>query len=1020
MMSEHAWTLENLAAYLADGLESAERERLEQHAAECESCAAALAEARRVDDSLTDLFAATRPGPILEDRVIQSLRTQGQASGRWLPGWLAGAAAALLLIGLTGSVASYLLFPGGLASPNSPQSENMLKQLGAAINSYKGEIPKAVGQMAEELREKALVQLDPSWDAKNLNWDSNQLGFYPPSAGFTVKGTSKIHSRGGELTVSPTDGTSNTTGIAEKPQPKGPQVLMGDGRVPPGGGVPGGQPASSYNYWRDLPHGEPAQSVNFYTNLNQPSAPPTPTGPAATYGTQPGYFAPSQLAQKGADNKEDKKNQADPKQPADEMERLSKLGGQGKGEGQGQGQGKGEEKGKERLDEKRPEKAPQEAGPRKIVIRTGEVEYEVQSFDAAVATIARLVKSIKGGFIATVNSDKLANGKVRGSVVVRVPPESLDQLILDLRTNLGKSGELKNQRIGSQDITKQYTDLESRLRAARAMEERLLQIIKSGKGEIKDLLAVEKELGTWRTRIEEFEGELRYYANQVALSTLSIVLYESQIQAPFGIVECERVRMALEADDVDLALREAQKAVREAKGRITKSELKQHSAGQYSATLHFEVSPDASGPVRDRLKQLGTVARLEVDRQEETEGGTGKPSDGKTRRIDSRFQVSIYNLTNVAPRETVFVYLACVDVEAVYKTLLARVDKAAGRVISSNLNSAKSEQTQGDIQFEVKTATADVMLEDIKGAGEVMRLQVTENPNAADTTRKKRGFRVQLFALAAVAPRETDEIQVASPDVAAGYRALQEAVAKAKGRMLNAQLNEQDRRKVTATLDFEFRRADEAVVRAALATAGDMYTRKVTRAANTDNVIDSKVRWQVTLINQANIPPRETYLFGIEVSDVDQTAAMLSALVGERQGRTIQANISRERNGRVTGKLVYDVPLAKVHELIDRLKSFGIVRVQQSAEHPEVPESALAVARLDVTLSTENLLVPSDEGFGPTLRRGLSVSFRALSWSLMVLVLGLCVLLPWALVIWAIVKLFLRLRRKAGPAIPAA
>jgi hypothetical protein len=114
------------------------------------------------------------------------------------------------------------------------------------------------------------------------------------------------------------------------------------------------------------------------------------------------------------------------------------------------------------------------------------------------------------------------------------------------------------------------------------------------------------------------------------------------------------------------------------------------------------------------------------------------------------------------------------------------------------------------------------------------------------------------------------------------------------------------------------------------------------------------------------------------------------------------------------------VPLAKVHELIDRLKAFGTVRVQQSAEHPEVPESNLAVARLDVTLSTENLLVPSDEGFGPTIRRGLSISLQALSWSLMVLILGLCVLLPWVLVVWAVVKLFLRLRRKAGPAVPAA
>src|SRR5262249_59622151 len=126
---------------------------------------------------------------------------------------------------------------------------------------------------------------------------------------------------------------------------------------------------------------------------------------------------------------------------------------------------------------------------------------------------------------------------------------------------LGKGGELKSQRIGSQDITKQYTDLESRLRAARAMEERLLQIIKTGKGEIKDLLQAEKELGVWRTKIEELEGELRYYSNLVALSTLTITIYEKEIRAPFAVVETERVQMGEEVEGVDRAMQQAAGAV---------------------------------------------------------------------------------------------------------------------------------------------------------------------------------------------------------------------------------------------------------------------------------------------------------------------------------------------------------------------------------------------------------------------------------------------------------------------------
>jgi hypothetical protein len=112
--------------------------------------------------------------------------------------------------------------------------------------------------------------------------------------------------------------------------------------------------------------------------------------------------------------------------------------------------------------------------------------------------------------------------------------------------------------------------------------------------------------------------------------------------------------------------------------------------------------------------------------------------------------------------------------------------------------------------------------------------------------------------------------------------------------------------------------------------------------------------------------------------------------------------------------------MAEVHELLDALKSAGTVRVQKSTKHAEVPDSPLAVARLDVTLSNKDLIVPSDEGFGPNVRRGLSDSFAVLSWSLRILILGLCVILPWALVIWGIYRLIVRLRRPTTPAVPAA
>jgi hypothetical protein len=222
------------------------------------------------------------------------------------------------------------------------------------------------------------------------------------------------------------------------------------------------------------------------------------------------------------------------------------------------------------------------------IIRNGEMAFEVDSFDSSYMQIVKLAAE-EGGFVATTDSEKLANGKVRGVVTVRVPPDRLDTLVLKLRG----LGELKSSKIGAQDITKQYTDLESQLKAARAMEERLLNLIKTGKGEIKDLVEAEKQLGVYREKIEQTEGEIRYYSNLVSLSTLNVTLTERDIRTAALLSETEQVNMGVEAEDVEKARSAAIKAIEEAKGRIVESDLKKLEAGQFAGRVVADVPPDA-------------------------------------------------------------------------------------------------------------------------------------------------------------------------------------------------------------------------------------------------------------------------------------------------------------------------------------------------------------------------------------------------------------------------------------------
>jgi anti-sigma factor RsiW len=898
-MSEHTWVLENLAGYVVGGLDAEEREQLQEHLDSCADCARALAEVRAADRKLDGLFAGVRPNPALEDQSIQMLRRQPRRPGVLhfsRHSKVLAAAAAVAFLAFAGSGVGALIDQDRLQFPGS--ARNQLKQLALGIHEWRAQAALSEKSEAKEGKvpdlglSRSLELKDAQAKAMELREGLQQrIDHY----GFGDLGKSSLA----------TD-WSDSDGRRTSSSPLGTKKLADNERL----GKEITKDASAYGLAFSQDGKKLASSVNLY------NAPPPAGGKYELDRKLLGDFEPGKLYSRNNSPPTVQKAGDDSKQYAPAGQAPGRVGQAGIMDGTS---ATITEQSSDQPEKGAPEKVqPEKAQPvTRRVIRSGAIDFEVISFDDAVAVVSRLVNATKGGFIATINSDKLPNGKVRGAVVIRVPPDQLDRLVLDLRKEIGKAGELKGQRIGSQDITKQYTDLESRLRAARTMEERLLKIIRDGKGEIKDLVAAEKELGVWRTRVEEIEGELRYYNNLVSLSTLTVNLTEKNIRSAAAIDERERVQAGFEVEDVDQAYREALKAVTEAKGRITKSEVKQESAGQFSAVLHFEVEPEQAGPIRDRLKQLGNMVRLEIDRVQTAEGGGTAPRDGRIKRGPTQFLVAMYNL-------------------------------------------AKAQ------------------------------------------------------------PRETQTLRLAAPDVPAAFSKLREILAKVKGRVLNAQLNEQDRQNVTAQLDFDIRRADEGTIQNSLSGAGETLSRHVGRVPEGENVTDGKVRFKVELLQPTAIPPREVITLALEVADVEGALAVLNAQVKEIAGRTVDSQVGQERNGRVTARVIADVPLTAEAGLTARLKSAGVVRVQRVTRNPQAPEGKLAVARLDVTFSNE-VLLPRDEGLLAQVRNGLSFSLRGLSLSVSWLIVGVLFLLPWVLLVYAVVWLLRRLwRPEPAPATATA
>jgi hypothetical protein len=980
-MTEHEWVEEHVAAHVAGALTAREAERLEAHARTCPGCAAALAETRALDRQMSDLFAGARPGPALEEDAVARVQVEPVALRRPTQARkLLTAAAAVVALGVCGA-----LIQNGNFGTRGPES---FAFVGSSVKPTQGESPSA-------------------------RYDRSYSGSPPAPAGAPAPDLMNedpgLTSDAGKARLDGLRGRAGE-GRGDVGQPSAPNTDVTTLAPPPAvPGVPGGVsyngPPTGVALGGSLGgalggggYGSGLGALGPGGRFDPVAKPDASSGPVPAEGFfQPGSgrpAVPAPVVPTGGEDPKGGQPKPEPVAPAPQPKEAPPKADPPK------------------LD---PPAAPEPV--RRIILRSGEIEFEVPSFDAASAAVTKLVTGIKGAFISNAGSDKLPNGKVKGSITVRCPPETLDGLVLDLRKEVGAAGELKGVKLVSQDVTKQFTDTESKLRAARAMEGRLIQMIKEGKGEIKQLLEAERELGVWRTKIEEYEGEIRYFSSLAALSTLTITLTEKEIRAAAALTESERVQSGVEVEDVDKAYQEFTKSIAEAKGRILKSEVRQLSAGQFNATLHFEVAPEASGILRDRLRQLGRVARLEIDRVTQVVGGT-LPTDAQTKRGDTVFLVQIYNLATVAPRETTTLQLAVADVPAAYQALRDAAAKVttsgAGRVLAAALNEQDRRNVTAQFDFEVRRAEEGAFQAALAAAGEVISRQVTRAPEGDNVTDAKVLYRATL--LATVPPRETAVLQVAAADVPAAYQALRDAAAKAAARVLTATLNEQDRKNVSAQFDVEVRRADEAAFRAALDAAGEVLSRQVSRLPE-GGVTDAKVLYKATLVTASRLRPRQTTSLTVEVADVDGSAALFAEKVREAGGRPVDARSSRDPSGKATASLVFEVPLAAADGLVAQFKGAGTVRAHNSSRDAQAPDGRLAVARLEVALNSPEEIVAEGDGLWPQVRKGLSYSASVLLRSVTWVVFGLCVVLPWALVgyggYWAV-------SRAVRPATPAA
>lgn len=167
------------------------------------------------------------------------------------------------------------------------------------------------------------------------------------------------------------------------------------------------------------------------------------------------------------------------------------------------------------------------ASGRKI-IRTSTVEMVVEHPAESADRITAMAEQL-GGYV--VSADSGGQNATAARLTVRVPAARFDEARAEIR----KMGlRVENEKIGAEDVTRQYVDQDAILRNLGAEEAQYLTILKQART-VKDMLTVSEKLSEVHGQIEQQQAEFNALSQQIETVVISISLRTEAEAQVFGL-----------------------------------------------------------------------------------------------------------------------------------------------------------------------------------------------------------------------------------------------------------------------------------------------------------------------------------------------------------------------------------------------------------------------------------------------------------------------------------------------------
>lgn len=156
------------------------------------------------------------------------------------------------------------------------------------------------------------------------------------------------------------------------------------------------------------------------------------------------------------------------------------------------------------------------------LIRNVFMSVETDRFDDILKQLQAKVTEL-AGYIehSDISGERTGYSSRYASMTARIPSTALDQFI----SVVEESGNVTYKSESTQDVTLQYSDLESRKKTLTMEQDRIWALLEKA-DTLEAVIALEQRLSEIRYELESMESQLKLYDNQVAYSTIEIRIDE--------------------------------------------------------------------------------------------------------------------------------------------------------------------------------------------------------------------------------------------------------------------------------------------------------------------------------------------------------------------------------------------------------------------------------------------------------------------------------------------------------------